>query len=216
MFKLCVALSLGLLSVFGLLSGCATLPNATEIISQVPADGKPLRLASARGLLPPRQSREIIERLKRSVDPTDVLERQALVNEAVSGSPLIKGNRVELLVDGPATYAAMFKAIQNARSTINMETFIFEDDETGRKMADLFLRKRAEGVQVNIIYDSVGSLNTPASFFQRLRDKGVNVVEFNPINPLKASKKWRLTLRDHRKILVVDGMIAFTMSLLRS
>ena len=151
-----------------------------------------------------------MERLKSAAGPTEVLEREVAVNEEVGGGPLVKGSRVRLLVDGPATFAAMFKAIEGARHTINMETFIFEDDETGRKLADLFIRKREEGVQINLIYDSVGSLETPVSFFKQLRDKGINVVEFNPINPLKSSKKWRLTLRDHRKILVVDGKIAIT------
>jgi len=210
MLKARLALSIGLIVFSGLCSGCATLPNVSEIISQVPPGGKPPRIASARGLLSPSQSKAILENLKRSADPSDVLERQAAVNEAISGSPLIKGNRVLLLVDGPATYAAIFKAIENARYNINMETFIFEADETGQKLADLLVRKRMEGVHVNLIYDSVGSLNTPVSFFQRLRDKGINVVEFNPVNPLKAKGKWRLTRRDHRKILVVDGKIAIT------
>ncbi len=203
-------LSVGLIGLIALISGCATLPKASEVIGEVPSGGKPPRIASVKGLLSPRQSEAIMERLKHSHDPKDLLERQAAVNEAVSGGLLSKGNRVELLVDGPATYAAMFKAIQNARHNINMETFIFEDDEMGHRLADLFLRKRAEGVQVNLIYDSVGCLKTPASFFQRLREKGINVVEFNPINPLKAKKKWRITMRDHRKILVVDGKIAIT------
>ncbi len=200
-----------MLMVFlGLASGCAPLPKASEVIDKVKSDGLPPRIDSIHGVLSPEQSSAIMERLKRSSGPTEILQRQVAVNEAVSGSPLIKGNRVSLLVDGPATFAAMFKAIEGAKNTINMETFIFEDDETGRRLADLLIRKRGEGVQVNLMYDSVGSLQTPASFFKGLRDKGVNVVEFNPINPLKTSKKWRLTLRDHRKILVVDGRIAIT------
>ena len=149
-----------------------------------------------------------MERLKRSVDPTDILERHTAVVESVTESPLTKGNKVTLLADGPATYAAMFKAIQNAKDHINLESYIIEDDETGRKFADLLLQKQAEGVQVNLIYDSVGSMNTPASFFQRLRDGGIQVVGFNPINPLKAREKWGLTHRDHRKILIVDGKVA--------
>ena len=127
-----------------------------------------------------------MERLKRSVDPTDILGRHTAVVESVTESPLTKGNKVTLLADGQATYAAMFKAIQNAKDHINLESYIIEDDETGRKFADLLLQKQAEGVQVNIIYDSVGSLKTPESFFQRLRDGGIQVVGFNPINPLKA------------------------------
>ena len=153
-----------------------------------------------------------MERLQRSVDQTDMLQRYTAVIESVSESPLTKGNKVTLLVDGPATYAAMFKAVENARDHINLETYIMEDieDETGRKFADLLLQKQAEGVQVNLIYDSVGSYTTPAAFFQRLRDGGIQVVEFNPINPLKARGKWRLAKSDHRKILIVDGKVAIT------
>jgi cardiolipin synthase len=104
----------------------------------------------------------------------------------------------------------MLEAIQNAKDHINFETYIFEDDEVGRRFADLLLQKQSEGVQVNLISDSVGCLNTPASFFQRLRDGGVQALEFNPINPLKVREKWLLANRDHRKILIVDGYVAFT------
>jgi cardiolipin synthase len=83
-------------------------------------------------------------------------------------------------------------------------------DETGRTLADLLLQKQAEGVQVNLIYDSLGSFSTLAAFFQRLRDGGIQVVEFNPQNPLKARGKWRLGKSDHRKILIVDGKVAIT------
>jgi cardiolipin synthase len=104
----------------------------------------------------------------------------------------------------------MFKAIEDARKTIDMETFIFEDDDVGRRLADLFIKKQRAGVQVNLLYDSAGSLGTPDSFFEGLRDSGVNVVEFNPVNPLKAGERWDPTLRDHRKILIVDGKTAIT------
>ncbi|HQU33643.1 MAG TPA: phospholipase D-like domain-containing protein, partial [Thermoanaerobaculaceae bacterium] len=194
--------------ILGLGAGCATLPKVSETIDGVPAGRKPRQLVSAKGLLSPATSRAIMERLKRSVRPTDLLGRQIAVMESVSQSPLTKGNKVTLLVDGPATYAAMFKAIENARVNINLESYIFEDDETGRKFADLLLQKQAAGVQVNLIYDSVGSSNTTAAFFQRLRDGGVQVVEFNQINPLKAHGKWGLIHRDHRKILVADGKVA--------
>ena len=149
-----------------------------------------------------------MERLERSVDPTDILQRHSAVIESVSGSPLTRGNKVILLVNGPATYAAMFEAIQNAGDHINLESHTIEDDEVGRRFADLLLKKQAEGVQVNLIYDSIGSFDTPASFFQRLRDAGIQTLEFNPINPLKALGTWGLTHRDHRKILIVDGKVA--------
>jgi cardiolipin synthase len=102
--------------------------------------------------------------------------------------------------------------VENAIDHINIETYTIEDieDETGRKFANLLLQKQAEGLQVNLIYDSFGSIATPAAFFQRLRDGGIHVVEFNPQNPLKARGKWRLAKSDHRKILIVDGKVAIT------
>ncbi len=65
------------------------------------------------------------------------------------------------------------------------------------------------GVQVNLIYDSVDSLFTPKQFFQQLVDVGANMLEYNPINPLQTRKVWQLNERDHRKLLVVDGRIAY-------
>jgi cardiolipin synthase len=102
----------------------------------------------------------------------------------------------------------MFEAIRNAKDHINLETFIIEDDEAGRKFSDLLLQKQAEGVQVNLIFDSLGSYGTPIVFFQRLRDKGIQVLEFNPVNPLKAHGHWLLAHPDHRKILIIDGKVA--------
>lgn len=120
------------------------------------------------------------------------------------------GNAVRLFSDGPSTYTAMFQAIERARDHINLETYIFEDDTVGRRLAELLIQKEKEGVQVNIIYDSFGSLETSDAFFERLRDGGLKVVEFNPVNPLDVKRRWMVNQRDHRKILVVDGTIAFT------
>ena len=197
-----------LFSVLPLSGGCATLPNVSEMIDEAPIAQEPRQIVSAKGLLSPEKSKAIMDRLKGSVAPTDILERHTAVVESVTESPLTKGNKVTLLADGQAAYAAMFKAIQKAKDHISLESYIIEDDETGRKFADLLLQKQAEGVQVNLIYDSVGSFSTPAPFFQRLRDGGIQVIGFNPANPLKAGDKWGLMHRDHRKILIVDGKVA--------
>lgn len=192
-------------------TGCATLPDVSEVIEDAQATQHPRQIVTAKGrVLSPQKSKAIMARLKRSVDPTDILERHIAVVESVTESPLTRGNKITLLADGQAAYAAMFKAIQKAKDHVNLETYIIEDDETGRKFADLLLEKQAAGVQVNVIYDSVGSMNTPAAFFQRLAEGGIQVVEFNPLNPLKAQVNWGLTLthRDHRKILIVDGKVA--------
>ena len=188
------------------------MPNVSKMMDEAPTTQEPRQIASVKGLLSPTQSKTLMERLKRSVGATDILERYTAVIESVSESPLTKGNKVTLLVDGAATYAAMFKAVENAGDHINIETYTIEDieDGTGRKFADLLLQKQAEGLQVNIIYDSLGSFTTPAAFFQRLRDGGIHVVEFDPKNPLKAHGNWRLIKSDHRKILIVDGKVAIT------
>jgi len=90
-----------------------------------------------------------------------------------------------------------------------METYIIEDDEIGRHFAELLIGKQRSGVQVNLIYDSVGAITTPKEFFTPLKESGVNVLEFNPINPLIVRKGWQVNRRDHRKLLIVDGQIAF-------
>jgi cardiolipin synthase len=188
--------------------GCAGLPNVSEQIDGTPTAQQPRQIVSSKGLLSPQQSQKIMARLRQSVDPTDILNRHNVVVESVTESPLTKGNKVTLLADGEATYAAMFDALEKAQDHINLESYIIEDDEIGRKFADLLLRKQATGVQVNLSYDSVGSMFTPAVFFQRLRDGGIRVVEFNPINPMEARGEWRLTQRNHRKMLLADGKVA--------
>ena len=178
------------------------------MIDETPAAQKPRQIVTTTGLLSPQKSKAVMDRLKDSVDPTDILGRHTAVVESVTESPLTKGNKITLLADGKAAYAAMFKAIENARDTINLESYIIEDDETGRKFGDLLLAKQKEGLQVNIIYDCLGSINTPASFFQRLKDGGIQVVGFNPVNPLDSREKWGRIHRDHRKILILDGKVA--------
>ena len=201
----CFLLLASLLIIAG---GCAALPNVAEHIDETPTARQPRQIVSSKGMLSPQKSQAIMERLQQSVDPTDILGRHTVVVESVTESPLTKGNKVTLLANGEATYAAMFQALEKAKDHINLESYIIEDDEIGREFADLLLKKQAEGVQVHLLYDSVGSMYTPAPFFQRLRDGGVQVVEFNPINPMEARGEWRLTHRDHRKILLADGKVA--------
>ena len=86
-----------------------------------------------------------MERLNGPGAPIDILQRHIEVVESISGSRLISGNKVALLIDGPATYSAMFDAIRNAKDHINIETFTFEDDEAGRKFAICFCKNRLKG-----------------------------------------------------------------------
>lgn len=116
-----------------------------------------------------------------------------------------KGNDGRLLVDGPQTHKAMLDAMARARDHINIDTYILDAGEIGDKLADLLARKVKQGVKVHLMYDSVGSIKTPKDYFQKLRGAGVAVCEFNPVQELD-----KVNNRNHRKITVVDGRIAFT------
>ncbi|BAN47037.1 cardiolipin synthase [Metapseudomonas resinovorans] len=189
-----------------LLLACTSLPRINPDMAHSPAT--PVQVDGAGGPLSDAQSKAILDRLKASGMATDIFGLHLAVEEALVGSPLTTGNHVELLQDGPATYAAMFAAIDGARDHINMETYILEGDETGQRFADALIAKQRSGVQVNLIYDSVGTLGTPPEFFARLKEAGIRLVEFNPVNPMTAKAGWELNQRDHRKLLIVDGRVA--------
>ena len=188
-------------------SACSSMPILTpDMAMQSP---KAITLENAHGALSHQQSKKIIARIKKDGLETNIFDKHlALISEVV-GSPLMVGNKVDLLVDGPSTYAAMLSAIKAAKDHINMETYIFEDDEIGQQFAGVLIDKQKNGVQVNLIYDSVGSLGTPKEFFMALKETGINVLEFNPINPLIKKKDWDVNQRDHRKLLIIDGRTAF-------
>lgn len=138
-----------------------------------------------------------------------LLPYHARILERALGAEAVDGNRTEILVDGPATHAAMFAAIAGAREHINIESYIVEDDGPGKVLAKLLIKKSAEGVRINLIYDAFGSWSTPSAYFETLRAAGVQLLQFNPINPFRHPVAWSMHLRDHRKLLVVDGRVAF-------
>ena len=125
------------------------------------------------------------------------------------GEPLVTGNRVDLLQDGPGTYAAMFEAIDKASDHINLESYILAAEGPGEEFARRLIARVKAGVRVNVLYDSFGSIGTPESYFDHLRANGVNVAEYNPLRRLGNLLSRALHLRDHRKLMVVDGRIGF-------
>lgn len=191
-----------------MLAGCASLPEAKTLDTP---DAHMVQFDNAHGELPEKKGQVILKQLQQEVGNLDILQKHLALEQAINPeSPLVLGNKLTLLQDGPSTYKAMFAAIRNAHDTINLETYIFEAGEIGDEFKALLLEKQAHGVQVNLIYDSVGCLGTPKEFFQSMADNGIQIVEFNPVNPLAHnSKTWLFNNRDHRKLLVVDGRIAF-------
>jgi cardiolipin synthase len=140
----------------------------------------------------------------------DAALRHRAVFEAAIGEPMVAGNDARVLVDGPQTHGTMFAAIDRARRRVHIQSYIVEEEGPGERLAELLLAKRAQGVEVRLLYDAVGSMSTPKEYFERLRAGGVAVCEFNPVNPAKAKRGWQLNNRNHRKILIVDGEAAFT------
>jgi cardiolipin synthase len=198
---------LGLLGTCWLLSACAALPDVRGMDGALDPDASPT-VTNGRNALSERNAKALLKQRwsKSAVD----MKTQAALEEAATGVPLIAGNRVTLLFDGPQTMAAMIAAISAAKSSINLETYIFDQDEVGQRFADLLIEKQKQGVTVNILYDSVGTLGTPQAFFDRMRQGGIHLIAFNPVNPTARLGHWRVNNRDHRKVLIVDGNQAFT------
>jgi cardiolipin synthase len=204
--RIAVKLLLGI--ALGTVGACGSVPDVEPVMNQsANADAKP-QLAGARGPLSVEQSKATLDKLRAQAPDSDILQRHLAFEEAVAESPLETGNRTRILRNGAATFGEMFAAIRGARDHVNLEYYIVEDVESGGEhLGDLLLAKRAKGVQVNVIYDSYGSNATPAAFFARLKAGGINIVDFNPVNPLDANSV-SPDNRDHRKILVVDGATA--------
>ena len=119
-----------------------------------------------------------------------------------------EGCEVVPLRDGGETYAAMLAAIASAKKSICMETYILASDQTGDRFKAALVARAKAGVTVRLLYDAVGSFGLSDGWLAALREAGAQVLLFNPIAPWRA--RFRLSHRDHRKILVVDDAVAFT------
>lgn len=188
-------------------TGCASVPDGSRIIDQKTTTAPPAIVTTARGPMTSGRSAEILT----GMGITGALQKHLALEQEVAEIPLTAGNSTRVLVDGEDTFKAMFQAISGAKRSINLEYFIFEDVKSANvRLGDLLIKKRRQGVAVNVIYDSFGSATTPPEFFERLKKARIKVVEFNPLNPLQAHKLYSPVDRDHRKILVVDGVTAIT------
>ena len=174
-----------------------------------PAEQMPPIVARQRELSEDAGDKVLQAALERYKDDAAVRELVDSVRR-YSSAPLTTGNRVNVLIDGPQTYSAIEAALRAARHNIHIETFIYGPGDVGQRFADLLAQKRKEGLEVRLLYDSLGSRETPREFFEQLRQQNVEVREFRPLSPIKTPEVWKLQNRDHRKIIVVDGQIGFT------
>lgn len=142
--------------------GCAAgLSDVSSIIKAVPPDETP-SISGSRGALSAKKSEAWITRLESKTGPTDLIENNASLMETLSGHKLTAGNRATLLIDDPATSAAMSRAIEEAK-----ETFKFEEDEIGRRFADLLLAKKAPGSRNTSAHSSKKPMRRRAHCFEK-------------------------------------------------
>ena len=127
--------------------------------------------------------------------------------EAINRYPFTSGNHLELLIDGQATFDAIAGAMAAAEEYILFQFFIIHDDELGRRMKDLLIERARAGVRVHFLYDEIGSIKLPQRYKRELREAGVEVDEFGTRRG--RANRFQVNFRNHRKIVVVDGRVAF-------
>lgn len=162
----------------------------------------PFRAPIAHGPISPEQVREHVPS---SLTYLALLSR--LVDRVVS-RPLMPGNKVEPLTNGDQAFPAMIHAIEQARQTISLQTYIFDRDEAGLEFAAALGRARRRGVEVRVLIDAAGTRYSWPSILRTLRHEGVRYARFLPL-----LRFWRLpsmNLRTHRKLLIADGQLGFT------
>jgi len=193
-----------LLLASALVAGCASLPSlrlARQAAISESAD--PIAFEGPDGRWSLARADEASHRIV-SAAPDSLLDEYLGMSARLIREPLLTGNRVDLLIDGPATHAAMFDAIRGARRSIDLQSFIFEEvEQAGDRLTDLLAERAAAGVSIRVLVDGVGSWGADR-ILTKLTGAGVSTCVFNPVawSLLRPS---RLNHRDHRKIVVVDG-----------
>ncbi|RKN82217.1 cardiolipin synthase [Paenibacillus ginsengarvi] len=169
-----------------------------------------------------RKDRRVVDEIRRALrmkakkaDPGDAIRRCDIYREHrllgllsnIPGSIISPGNCVDIYNNAEDTYAAMFKAMEQARSFIHIQFYIVRHDRIGEKFKRMMIRKAAEGVSVRLLFDGVGSYKLSGTYISELERAGVEVHGF--LTPRIAFFDKRINYRNHRKIVVVDGKIGF-------
>jgi cardiolipin synthase len=192
-----------------LLAACASNPTPPPTTAVAPVKLSEIRVEDEHG---PLTTKRAVAAVRTLDSEGEGLARYLAEVDLALKAPLVLDNDAHLLIDGPQTQAAMLREIGMAQKKIDLQTYILESDGIGAQLAELLMARRSEGLVVRVLYDSVGSVATPVEYFNRLKQAGIAVCEFNPVNPLKAAAEPELTInnRAHRKLLIVDQRVAFT------
>jgi cardiolipin synthase len=178
-------------------------------VNRIRSRASQLRSGRSRVLHELREAVPDTARLEAAIGPDSAPLRSlaTLVGE-VTDRPLVDGNAIEPLAGGDEAYPRMLEAIDRARRSIGLASYIFDNDPTGRIFADALARAVARGVEVRVLIDGIGSSYTIPGIVGVLARKGVRVERFLPTTvPFYFPYA---NLRNHRKIMVVDGAVGFT------
>jgi len=158
-----------------------------------------------------RQIAGITERAVAAIDayrpPDDARRKAARAAEGLAGMPFLRGNAVELLVDGDATFRSILDGIDAAQDYVLFQFFIVHDDEIGRRVKEHLIERAKAGVGVRFLYDEVGSHDLPRAYLDELRASGIETHAFNTRQGPR--NRFQLNFRNHRKVVVVDGKVAW-------
>ena len=151
--------------------------------------------------------REVLDSVAPFQAPEEEKAAAATAAEALAAMPVLGGNRVDLLIDGDATFESILAGIDEAKDYVLVQFYIVRDDGLGRALKDRLITKAREGVRVYFLYDEIGSYSLPSAYKTELRDAGAEIREFNT---RKGSRnRFQLNFRNHRKIVVTDGRVAW-------
>lgn len=166
------------------------------------------------------QDEKLLEQLKKNISyydttivkPADLagMENAELASMLIKDikSPLTHYNKVKLLLNGEEKFPELLKAIDEAKHHIHMEYYIYEQDEIGRQIIELLIKKAKEGVEVKLIYDDFGSPTIKKKTEKRMTEAGLEIYPFHKVHFYLLAN--RINYRNHRKIVVIDGKTGFT------
>ena len=140
----------------------------------------------------------------------DEIKEMILFNLKNADSLYLTNNSIKYFTDGKSAFESLLKDIKRAKSSIHIEFYIYANDKTGKRLKQLLIEKAQQGVEVRLLYDSIGSLNTTKHDFRKLKKAGGKIGEFLPPFLGLPVLNFKANYRNHRKICVIDGKIGYT------
>ena len=162
--------------------------------------------AELRRLYPGVSSFQGLEHRTHETAATRLLDIHVVATK-LSKVSLLQSNHFQLLRDGEETFPAMLADIDGAKQSVNLMTYIFDEDPAGHDILDALGRAADRDVPARLLFDAAGCVATSKAFFAAARERGVMIEPFFPLNPL--ARRAQLNLRNHRKVLVVDGTVGY-------